>query len=448
MTSPLPLIAAMRVYNTPLAIHAGKLAAVLDALGPRLSPEGLIVDETAERINHIAFAGGRPSMARLGDQLGQRRADQGAGKPYAMVGSVAVIAIEGTLIHKGKWVGASSGETSYEGIQTAVRAAMSDADVRGVVFEVDSFGGEVAGAFDTAARIRALSAAKPTIAILTDFALSAGYLLASGARDIVMPASGRAGSIGVVTIHTDYSQALASRGLKVTVLTAGKFKGEGNPYEPLGEETATRIKADLEAARRDFAEAVHDGRGKRLSVDQALATEADDFRGEDAVGLGLVDRVEHASDAFDAFIARINATASRSIFSMKGNRMDAETTNLTAADLTAAETKGFTAGKTAGLTEGASAAKARIKGILGHEAAKPRRALADKLAFDTDLSVEQAADILAASPEEAKASRLATEMAGVKQPDLGAGVDADKGNEGLSDYDKGVVEAKKLLGKR
>jgi ClpP class serine protease len=448
VTASLSHIAAMRLFNTPLAIHGGKLAAVLEAIGPRLYPGGLAIEGMPAPVDHVAFAGGRPSMARLGDQLGQRRADQGAGKPYAMVGSVAVIAIEGTLIHKGKWVGASSGETSYEGIQTAVRAAMADSDVRGVAFEVDSFGGEVAGAFDTAARIRALSAAKPTIAILTDFALSAGYLLASGAREIVMPSTGRAGSIGVVTIHTDYSQALANKGLKVTVLTAGKFKGEGNPYEPLGEETAARIKADLEAARVEFAATVHQGRGKRLSVEQALATEADDFRGEDAAELGLVDRVEHASDAFDAFVARINATATRSIFSMKGNRMDPETTTLTAADLTAAETKGFAAGKTAGLTEGATAAKARIKGILGHDAAKPRRALADKLAFDTDLTIEQAADILAASPEEAKGGRLATEMAGIHQPDLGAGVETDPSRAAMSDYDKGAAEAKALLGKR
>jgi signal peptide peptidase SppA len=448
MTSSLSHIAAMRLFDTPLAIHGGKLVAAIEALGPRLSPDGVTIEAASERVDHVAFSGGRPSLGRLGDPLGRRIAAQGDAKPYTMIGSLAVIGIEGTLIHKGKWIGAFSGSTSYEGVQAAVRAAAADEQVKGVVFEVDSFGGEVSGAFDTAAQIRALSGKKPTLAILTDHALSAGYLLASAAREISMPSSGRAGSIGVVMVHTDVSQAIANRGMKVTVLTAGKFKGEGNPYEPLGEATAKRIRADLETARRDFAAAVHQGRGKRMSVEAALATEADDFRGEDAAEQGLVDRVEHASDAFDAFAARINETASRSIFVMKGNGMstNADAVAPTAADVTAAEAKGFAAGKTAGATEGAASAKARIKGILAHDAAKSRRALADKLAFDTDLSVEQAADILTASPEEARAGRLAAEMAGVKQPQLGSGVEAPPSD--VSDFDKGAAEAKALLGKR
>jgi ClpP class serine protease len=519
MTASLSHIAAMRLFNIPLAIHGGKLAAVLDGLGPRVAPEGLRVEGAPERIEHVAFAGGRPSMGRLGDPLGRRIAAQGESKPYAMVGNLAVIAIEGSLIHKGKWIGASSGATSYEGIQAAVRAAADDADVKGVAFEIDSFGGEVAGAFDTAARIRALSAKKPTLAILTDHALSAGYLLASAARRVSMPASGRAGSIGVVMVHTDYSQAIADRGMKVTVLTAGKFKGEGNPYEPLGKDTAARLRADLEAGRRDFAAAVHEGRGKRLSVRQALDTEADDFRGEDAARLGLVDRVEHASDAFDAFAAQINGTATRPIAALKGNRaaslgvatgsavdlapeaMLATTDVLTArpggatstdleapwrppglahgegdlrdetkelrpatlsvlgdagappalavvaGDLSAAETKGWAAGRAAGLAEGAADAQARIKGILASDAAKTRRALADKLAFDTDLGVEAAIDILSASPAEVAAGRLAREMASYRQPDLGAGVGPERVAP-MTDFEKGAAEARALLGIR
>ena len=47
---------------------------------------------------------------------------------------------------------------------------------KGVVFEVDSFGGE----------------------LLTDHTLSAAYLLASVARQIIIPEYGRAGSIGVL----------------------------------------------------------------------------------------------------------------------------------------------------------------------------------------------------------------------------------------------------------
>ena len=42
------------------------------------------------------------------------------------------------------------GETSYEGLQAQVLRAMRNPTIKGVVFEVDSFGGELAGAFETA----------------------------------------------------------------------------------------------------------------------------------------------------------------------------------------------------------------------------------------------------------------------------------------------------------
>ena len=69
---------------------------------------------------------------------------------------------------------------------------------KGVVFEVDSFGGELAGAFETTDLIARLSAEKPTLAILTNHTLAAAYLLASAARQIIIPEHGRAGSIGAL----------------------------------------------------------------------------------------------------------------------------------------------------------------------------------------------------------------------------------------------------------
>ena len=134
---------------------------------------------------------------------------------------VALIPIEGTLVHKGAYVGAYSGRTSHEGLQAQVLRAIRNPAIKGVVFEADSFGGELAGAFKTADLIARLSAERPTLAVLTDHALSAGYLLASAARQIIISEHGRAGSIGVVTLHADLSAALEQRGIKVAVLRAG-----------------------------------------------------------------------------------------------------------------------------------------------------------------------------------------------------------------------------------
>lgn len=139
-------IAAMAL-NTPLMIHPSKAAAIATALGPRLTGGHVDLARGITPSDHVAFANGRPSMGVVDDRLG-RSFDAVRAKPYAMDGKVAVIPVEGTLVHKGAWVESDSGETSYQGLQTQVRRAMTDPDVAGVVFEVDSFGGQVAGAFE------------------------------------------------------------------------------------------------------------------------------------------------------------------------------------------------------------------------------------------------------------------------------------------------------------
>ncbi len=304
---------AARLFNTPLMVDAGKAAAIVAGLGGRImvGTEGGPVDfvvEGAPAVDHVAFATGRPSqqMGRLGDPLGQRFEDSGRGDDILnRFGAIAVIPIEGTLVHKGAWLDTYSGETSYEGIQTQVLRAARDERVRGVVFEVDSFGGEVAGAFDTAEMIAELSAQKPTLAILTDYALSAGYLLASAARQIVLPESGYAGSIGVIAMHVDFSRAIENDGIRVTVMSSGARKADGSPFKPLDEAVKSRWQDELDQGRELFATTVARFRGRRLSKTAALATEADVYRGEDAVEAGLADGVIRPSVAFEEFVERV-----------------------------------------------------------------------------------------------------------------------------------------------
>lgn len=296
---------ATRVFDTPLLMAESKAIAFLAGLGGRIVDGGVVLPPGAAGIDHVAFANGRPSLGVVGDGLGRQAASRGRGV-LDQIGNVAVIPVEGTLVHKGAYVGSSSGETSYEGLRTQVAAARASSTVKGVVFEVDSFGGEAAGAFETAAMISQLSREKPTLAILTDFALSAGYLMASAARQIIMPEFGRAGSIGVLRIHADMSRKLENDGVKVTLITAGKHKADGNGFQPLPAEVEAAMRADAEAMRAVFAAKVGQFRGRRFNADAAMATEANDYGAVDAVKLGLIDAIGPSQDAFDAFLGEIN----------------------------------------------------------------------------------------------------------------------------------------------
>lgn len=296
-----PRIAA-RVFNTPLLAHPGKAAAILAGIGGRVVGSKVSISG-AEPLNHISVSRRGPAMGTLSGRLDH---ESGAGSIYDMVGRVAVIPIEGTLVHKGAWVESESGETSYQGIQAQVQRAMRDPGVAGVAFEVDSYGGEVSGAFETAAMMAALSQMKPTISILTDSACSAGYLLASAARQVIIPETGCAGSIGVIAMHTDMSEALDEAGLKVTILKAGAHKADFNPVEPLPEDVANRYLAEIEAVREMFCTTVAAQRAGRLSYKDAMATEAATYQGEAAVTTGLADATGNPFEAFQAFCQLIN----------------------------------------------------------------------------------------------------------------------------------------------
>jgi ClpP class serine protease len=200
--------------------------------------------------------------------------------------------------------------TSYEGIAAQLQAALADPAIRGIALDIDSFGGEVAGAFDLADRIRAVRQVKPIHAFVADHALSAAYALASQADRIILPRTGAVGSIGVVAMHSDMSGALDQKGIAVTLIHAGARKVDANPYQPLPEAVRDRIAGELEDLRQLFAETVAEGRGRRLDTLRALGTEAAVFRGEAAVFAGLADEVADPVTAFRAFAAAPRGTTS------------------------------------------------------------------------------------------------------------------------------------------
>ena len=293
---------AQRVFNTPLMVDPTKALAFLSGLGPRITGQEITfqgVDLPVGAVDHAAL----PARASLfGNDLAQRHQRNGS-QPFALIDGIAVIEIAGTLVHRGAWIGQSSGLTSYEGIAAQLQAALDDPAVRAIALDIDSFGGEVAGAFDLADRIRAARAQKPIHAFVTEHALSAGYVLASQADRIILPRTGMVGSIGVVVLHADMSGALDQKGIAVTLIHAGARKVDANPYQPLPEAVRDRIAGELEDLRQLFAETVANGRGERLDTQRALGTEAAVFRGEAAILAGLADELADPITAFRAFAA-------------------------------------------------------------------------------------------------------------------------------------------------
>lgn len=296
---------AQRLFDTPLMYDARKAEAFLRGLGSRIAGDTIVIANPESAIDHVAGANGRPLAGKIGGRI-ERAYSRANMLPFDMIENVAIIPVEGSLVHKGAWLGNSSGETSYQGLQAQIAMARKSNQVRGVVFEYDSYGGEVNGGFETARDIALLSKEKPTISILTDWAYSAGYLLASQSRQIVMPRYGGTGSIGVIMIHADYSQQLENEGIKLTIVRSGRKKADGNPFEPLNADVAEKWQAQADTIRQEFAAVVAQGRKNRITKAKALATEAGVYDANEAVAMGLADAVGDPVEAFDAFVREVN----------------------------------------------------------------------------------------------------------------------------------------------
>jgi signal peptide peptidase SppA len=304
---------AARAFNTPLLVEPSKAMAFLSGLGPRIL--GRQVEMLDGEIEEGTGAAALPARASILAGGLPERLRQHGDAPYPVVDGIAVIEISGVLIHRGGWIGQSSGQTSYEGIAAQIEAAANDPAVRAVALEIDSFGGEVAGVFDLADQIRALRRQKPVWAFVAEHAFSAGYALASQADRILLPRTGAVGSIGVVVMHADMSGQLDQDGMGVTLIHSGEHKVDGNPYEPLPEEVRGDIQREIDVLRFLFAETVAAGRGGRLTQDATLATEAATYRGIDAVAAGLADEVTDLAGGLAAFRKVVSGQSATNIAS-------------------------------------------------------------------------------------------------------------------------------------
>lgn len=294
MSASLLLRLADRIVNRPLLVTPDKAMIILDVLSGRIGLDA-------------APAVPRPAAYRDAADI-----DPWSGKRLPTIevhGGVALITIDGSLVNRGAYVGASSGIVSYEGIRTQLVEAESRADVKSVVLDLNTPGGEAGGMFAIARKVREVAQRKRVVAFVNDMAASAGYGIASQASEIVVSPSSLVGSIGVVLMHLDRSGELAQKGVKPTFIHAGAHKVDGNPYEALPANVRADLQAEVDALMALFVGLVGEGRGSKLTAAAARATKAKVFTGQAAIRVGLADRIA----TFDEVIAGLQGrTAPRS----------------------------------------------------------------------------------------------------------------------------------------
>lgn len=353
-------------------------------------------------------------------------------KPFAFKDGVAIIPVHGTLINR---FGSTYGwVTGYNFIRAQHNAALMDPDVKMIVHDHNSYGGEAAGCFELADEIFASRSVKPTYAVVDSNCYSASFALASAATKLFVIPSAGVGSVGVVAMHVDMSKMLDKMGVVITFIHSGDHKVDGNPYQALSKEVKADIQAGVDKSRAKFVALV----ARNLGLDSKIVhnTEARTYRADEALELGLVHAIAVPSAVLQTITedesAEVDESASK-LSTQKEENMSTE--NTPAAGQPAAAVQPAPAAAAApGVVDQASVQKAereRIAGITGCDEAAGKSKMANHLAFNTSMSLADAKAMLAVAGKDeaaapapaapvAAANKLEEAMNNTAQPNVGA----------------------------
>lgn len=265
------------IRETPWAILPETLATIQELIAVRVTGHRLAPEEI---------------QARIGD--GPARVDM------QVAGGVAILPIYGVITPKADLMTDMSGGTSVDRIQRSFREAMGSKDVKAVVLDVNSPGGLTDMIQELAGEIHQERGKKPILANANSTAASAAYWIAAQADELTVTPSGRVGSIGVFAAHQDMSKALEKAGIETTLISAGKHKVDGNPFEPLSDRAKATIQERIDGTYGAFVEDVARGRGVAVDAVQSGYGEGKVLQARAALREGMVDRVE----TLEATVAR------------------------------------------------------------------------------------------------------------------------------------------------
>lgn len=280
--------------DSPWAILPSKLIVLGEVVIRHVNGEKLTAEEIEARIHGAS----RPADRR--------------------VQSVAVLPLFGTIFPRANLMTDISGATSAERFGAQFAELVNDPSVGAIVLDVNSPGGQINGVPELSTAIFEARGKKPIVAVSNHQMASAAYWIASAADEIVVAPSGDVGSIGVFSVHQDISKQLEADGVSTTLIRAGKYKAEANPYAALTEEARAHIQSRVDDAYNWFVEAVARNRGVKTATVRDGFGEGRMVSADQAVSLGMADRVGTLDETVARLLDQANVPAA----------MQAETINL------------------------------------------------------------------------------------------------------------------------
>lgn len=276
------------VFNKPQLIALDQLQPIINYLSAPDRATTLQLGKSEEEEPQLELRDFRSD-----DDYERYRLERIGINPDTMVGTLD---ISGSLMYRKGSMGANCRElTSYEGLKLQTQS-MIDEGVESIVLMVDSGGGMAYGMFAAADYIKKITkeAGVKTTAYVDGVSYSAAYGLSVLADEIVVNPQASVGSVGVVVALYNDSKMLEKAGVTRQFVYAGENK---IPFDATGEFTDTFIEDLQKSVDKTYGSFTrHIATNRNLPEQAIIDTQASVYDAEEALELGLVDKIMDLED--------------------------------------------------------------------------------------------------------------------------------------------------------
>lgn len=211
-------------------------------------------------------------------------------------GKIGLIEIYGPIEQRMSAAMEKLGGTSVEEISASLDVLLRDKSVDAIVYRIDSPGGSSYGIEELSDKIYNARQVKRSYAIADSMMASAAWWVGSAAGHVSITPGGDVGSQGVYAVHIDESKALEDEGVKIELVTAGKYKTEYSSHKPLSDEARENLQYQVDATYNKFINAVRRNRNASLDDVRNKYGQGRTLNAEQAKQAGMVDRIASFED--------------------------------------------------------------------------------------------------------------------------------------------------------
>jgi len=197
-----------------------------------------------------------------------------------------------------------SDEITSTGMIKLMKQVENDSTIQGVIFRVNSPGGDAIASDEILHQAKILAKKKPMVISMSDYAASGGYMVSMTGDPVIAYPGTITGSIGVVFGKVNLRGLYDKIGITKEVVKRGRYADIDSESSALDPGERAKLREGIEATYKSFVSSVAEGRKRKFDEMENLA-QGRAWTGKQAIEHGLVDESGGLEAAINAIKKKI-----------------------------------------------------------------------------------------------------------------------------------------------